>query len=65
MTASVPEDTKRTCSMVGKASRMRSAASISCTAQAPKDSPEQAVRWTASMTLGWACPRMSGPQDMQ
>ena len=63
MVASVPELTKRTISTEGTISMTISANSTSRRVGAPKDVPFSAARLTASTTAGWACPRMSGPQE--
>ena len=61
--ASVPELTKRTISIDGKASQTSSANSTSRRVGAPKLVPSRAASVTASTTRGWACPRISGPQE--
>ena len=63
MVASVPEDTKRTRSMVGTSRTTRSASSISATQGAPYDVPLAAAFWIASTTGGNAWPRIMGPQE--
>jgi len=62
--ASVPEVTNRTCSTAGMARAIRSANSTSPSVGAPNDEPASRAFRTASTTLGWAWPRMSGPQLM-
>ena len=63
MVASVPEDTKRTRSMVGTSRTTRSASSTSATHGAPNDVPRAAAFCTASTTGGYAWPRIIGPQE--
>ena len=63
MVASVPELTKRTFCMCGKAEITNSARSASAGVDAPKLVPFRAAAITASITVGAACPRMSGPHE--
>ena len=63
MVASVPELTKRTFSIAGKASITSAASSASVGVEAPKLVPFRAASMMASMTSGAAWPRMSGPQE--
>jgi hypothetical protein len=63
MVASVPELTKRTFCMCGKAEITSSARSASAGVEAPKLVPLRAAEITASITAGAACPRISGPQE--
>ena len=61
--ASVPELTKRTFSIAGKASITSSASSASVGVEAPKLVPLRAAWTMASTTSGAAWPRISGPQE--
>src|ERR1035438_3861665 len=58
MVASVPELTKRTFCMCGKAEITSSARSASAGVEAPKLVPLRAAAITASTTVGAACPRL-------
>ncbi len=61
MVASVPELTKRTISMLGIASTIRSASCTSIAVVAPNAVPRPSWLLSAHTTAGWACPRMCGP----
>ena len=61
--ASVPDETSRTSSIVGKASLISSASSTSRSVGAPNVVPAAAASRTASIVSGSACPKMSGPHD--
>jgi hypothetical protein len=63
MVASVPDDTKRTCSSPGYAATRCSASSISGSHGAPNDVPRDTASTMACCTSGWACPRISGPHE--
>jgi hypothetical protein len=63
MVASVPEDTRRMRSRVGKAPRSSSPRATSRSVEAPKVVPASAAERMAATTSGSACPRMSGPHD--
>jgi hypothetical protein len=63
MVASVPEDTRRTCSIDGTKRQISSAISISPSVGAPNDRPRAAASCTALTTWGWAWPTMAGPQE--
>ena len=63
MVASVPEQVRRTFPTDGTQSRTASANSVSASVQAPKLVPPAAALITASITGGWACPRIMGPQE--
>jgi hypothetical protein len=63
MPASVPLETRRTCSTVGTWAMMASASSISRSVGAPKLKPSSAAFCTASSTAGWPWPRIIGPQE--
>jgi len=61
--ASVPEDTRRTISMLGTRATSSSASSISASVGAPKVSPRAAASCTARTVSGSAWPRISGPHE--
>ena len=63
MTASVPELTMRTISMLGTSSTISRAISTSRRVGAPKDRPSLTAFSTASRMAGWLWPRIMGPQD--
>ena len=63
MVASVPDETKRTCSTDGSAAQIRSAISISPSVGAPNEVPAAAACFTARTTAVLACPRIRGPQE--
>lgn len=63
MTASVPEFTMRTISMLGTMPIIRSAISTSRRVGAPKERPSLTARSTASRITGWLWPRIMGPQE--
>ena len=63
MTASVPDDTNRTCSSDGTAAQTARARSSSSSVGAPKVVPFAAAVVTAATTSGWAWPAISGPHD--
>ena len=63
MVASVPELTIRTSSMLGTSSQTRSAIALSISVGAPKLRPRWMAAATASITSGWAWPRIIGPQE--
>src|SRR5436189_151546 len=58
--ASVPELTRRTCSMLGTCARIASASSTSRSVGAPKESPSSTAACTAGCTAGWRWPRIIG-----
>ena len=62
MVASVPELTMRSFSTAGTRRTTSSASSTSASVGAPKEVPLAVAACTASTTLGWACPAISGPQ---
>jgi hypothetical protein len=62
--ASVPDETRRTFSIEGTASAMRSARTTSRSVEAPKLVPSRAASRTASTTAGAAWPRINGPHDI-
>ena len=61
--ASVPEEVKRIRSIEGIAARTSSPSSTSRGPVAPRAKPSSAASRTASITAGWAWPRIAGPQD--
>ena len=61
MAASVPLDTMRTMSQPGTRSRIASASRTSRSVGAPKVVPSAAARAIASITAGWAWPRIDAP----
>ena len=63
MVASVPDDTRRTCSTGSIRATISSASSTSPCPGVPKEVPRATAAWTASVTTGWACPRIIGPQE--
>ena len=63
ITASVPEDTKRTCSAAGYAADTRSASATSASQGAPKVVPRSSAVPMASTTAGCAWPAISGPHE--
>ncbi|CUQ04264.1 Uncharacterised protein [Flavonifractor plautii] len=63
MTASVPEFTMRTISMLGTMPIISSAISTSRRVGAPKERPSFTARSTASRITGWLWPRIMGPQE--
>ncbi len=63
MTASVPDETKRSRWMDGIAARIRSPSSTSRGPVAPRANPSSAASRTASTTAGAAWPRIAGPQE--
>ena len=62
--ASVPDEVIRTISADGIRSTTSAARSTSASVGAPKLVPAAAAADTAETTSGWACPAISGPQDM-
>ena len=62
--ASVPELTRRTCSIDGNASTISAASSTSRSVDAPYVMPASAASTTASTVSGSACPKTSGPNDI-
>ena len=63
MVASVPDDTRRTFSMLGSRPTMRWAMVSSISVGAPNDRPSAAVSCTTLTTSGSAWPRIIGPQE--
>ena len=63
ITASVPDETNRTCSSEGTAAHSACASSSSSSVGAPKVVPRSAAAETAATTSGWAWPAISGPHD--
>src|ERR1700716_564849 len=63
MTASVPEETKRTCSSPGYEATIRSANSTSATQGAPYVVPLRLASTIADTTAGCECPRINAPHD--
>ncbi len=63
ITASVPEETRRTFSTEGTASTISAASSTSASVGAPKLVPRSAASRTASTVSGSACPKSSGPHE--
>ena len=63
MVASVPLLTRRTRSMLGTAAMMSSAKWDSISVGAPNEVPREAAWQIASITWGWAWPRIIGPQE--
>ena len=63
ITASVPDDTKRSFSMEGTACTINAASSASAAVDAPKLVPFPAATRTASTTAGAAWPRIIGPHE--
>ena len=61
MAASVPEDTSRTCWQPSTRAQMASASRTSPSVGAPKVDPRAAAAPMASVTAGWAWPRMDAP----
>ncbi len=61
MAASVPDDTRRTCSHPGTRVQMASASRTSPSVGAPKVVPAAAASVTARTTRGSAWPRMEAP----
>ncbi len=61
MTASVPEETSRTCSSPATAPVIASASSTSPGVGAPKVDPSAAARARAATTSGWAWPTSDAP----
>ena len=60
--ASVPEETRRTCS-TGVRATISSASSTSLRVGVPYDVPRATASATAACTSGWAWPRRSGPHE--
>lgn len=63
MVASVPEDTRRTCSTGSMRSTISSASATSPSPGVPKEVPRTTAAWMASTTAGWAWPRIIGPHE--
>ena len=61
MAASVPEETRRTCSQPGTRSQIASASSTSPGVGAPKVVPRAAAAATAVVTTGCAWPSSTAP----
>ncbi|MEI2815456.1 MAG: hypothetical protein V9E99_03205 [Microthrixaceae bacterium] len=61
MTASVPDETNRTCSMPGTRAHSSSARRTSPSVGAPNVVPRDAASATAASTAGCACPRIEAP----
>lgn len=61
MVASVPLETRRTCSTGSTRATMASASATSFSLGVP-EKPRVAASCTAASTSGWACPRIIGPQ---
>ena len=64
MDASVPDEVMRTISADGTSAQTSSASCTSASVGAPKLVPAAVAAWTADTTSGWACPAISGPQDI-
>ena len=60
--ASVPLQTRRTCSTGSTRATISSASSTSFSEGVPKEKPRATASRTASSTAGWAWPRIIGPQ---
>jgi hypothetical protein len=63
MVASVPEETRRSFSMLGSMAASFSAMTSSISVGAPKLRPRAAASCTALTTSGSAWPRIRGPQE--
>lgn len=63
MVASVPEDTRRTCSTGSMRATISSASATSPSPGVPKEVPRATAAWTASITSGWEWPRIIGPHE--
>ena len=61
--ASVPDETRRTCSIDGTASAISAASSTSASVETPKVVPRRAASRTASTVSGSACPKIKGPHE--
>jgi len=61
--ASVPEDTRRTCSTGAIRATISSASATSPSLGVPNDVPRAKAAPAASSTAGCACPRIIGPQE--
>ncbi len=61
MAASVPEDTRRTCSQPGTRAQIASANRTSPGVGAPKVVPRAAAFVMAPVTTGWAWPSSTAP----
>jgi hypothetical protein len=62
--ASVPDEVIRIISADGTRSTTSAARPTSASVGAPKLVPAATAADTAETTSGWACPAISGPQDM-
>ena len=63
MVASVPEDTRRTCSTGSTRATISSARVTSFSLGVPNEKPRPAASVTAATTSGWPWPRIIGPQE--
>ena len=63
MVASVPLETRRTCSTGSTRETISSASSTSFSLGVPKEKPRAAASVTAASTSGWAWPRIIGPHE--
>ena len=61
MAASVPDDTRRTCSQPGTRAQIASASRTSPGVGAPNVVPLAAAAVTAAVTTGCACPSSTAP----